>query len=140
MFPDGYGTSGTRVKLAANYFRLNKTPEFVLSQYRVDFKPEVDVTLTRKKLIAENRSRLGLRYIFDGASLYLTQTFEEKTIETTFNGNPIKIIVRHTGVIDSNDPAAFQLFNLIFRDSMAGLKLQNVRRDYYDPKEKVNWD
>lgn len=118
-------------------------PDFKLTQYRVDFEPELDVTQTRKKLITawinENKSLLGNRYIFDGSSLYLSQFLEsEIIIDTTFNGNPMKITIRQTRVIESDHPNAFQLFNLIFRESMAGLKLQNVRRDYFDPKEKVS--
>ena len=137
LFADRYGSSGTPVQLEANYFRLKKMPNFALTQYRVDFEPELDVTQTRKKSIQDNKTLLGERYIFDGASLYLAQKFDLKTIETSYNNKPMKITVRKTGSINSNDPNAFQLFNMIFRESMAGLKLQNIRRDYYDPKEKV---
>lgn len=126
------------MQLTANYFKLNKQPEFILSQYRVDFDPDIDVTQIRKTLIAQNKAELGgNHYIFDGASIYLTQRFQDKTIKTNFDGKPMTITVRLTGTIDSSDPTAFQLFNLIFRDAMAGLKLQNIRRDYFDVKAKV---
>lgn len=121
----------------ANYFRVNKQPSFVLTQYRVDFEPDLDVTNTRKSLINQNRAKFGNRYIFDGASIYLTIRLEDFEFETVHNGKPMKITVRRTGQMESSDPKAFQLFNLIFREAMAGLKLQNLRRDYFDPQAKV---
>lgn len=87
--------------------------------------------------MSQNRQRFGNRYLFDGASIYLTQSLEDFEIDTNFDGKPMKITVRKTGSVDSTDPTAFQLFNLIFREAMAGLKLQNVRRDYFDPHAKV---
>lgn len=109
----------------------------MLSQYRVDFEPEIDVTQTKKNLLNANKAAIGSRYIFDGASMYLTQKFDPMTIHTTYNNNPMKITIRWTGCVESDDHAAFQLFNLIFREAMEGLKLQNVRRDLYDPAAKV---
>lgn len=139
MFTDRYGSTGTPITLCANYFKVNKQPEFALTQYRVDFEPSIDVTQTRKTLINQNKVQLGSRFIFDGSSLYLTQSSDILPIETTFNGRPMKITIKKTGTIDSSDPAAFHLFNLIFREAMACLKLQNVRRDYYDPGAKVKF-
>lgn len=136
---DRYGKSGTPVQLTANYFRVNKEPDFVLTQYCVNFEPDLDVTSSRKKLVYENRNRFGNRYIFDGGSLYLTQNFPDHTIETTFNDRPMRITMRRTGIVNSSSPIAFQLYNLIFREAMAGLKLQNIRRDYYDPQAKVRF-
>lgn len=104
----------------------------------MDFEPEVDVTSTRKKIIWEVREDFGRRYIFDGGSIYLTQNFPDRTIATIFNGTTMEVKLRRTGVIESSDHIAFQLFNLIFRESMNGLKLQNIRRDYYDPQAKVS--
>jgi uncharacterized membrane protein YfhO len=70
--------------------------------------------------------------------MYLTQYLKDFEFETKHDAKPLKVTVRKTGSVDSSDPKAFQLFNLIFREAMAGLKLQNVRRDLYDPKAKVS--
>lgn len=123
--------------MAANYFDLVRAPHFKLSQYRVDFVPEIDVTATRKELIAKNKHRIGKKYIFDGASMYLAQRFDAHEFETEYNGRPMAVRIRWTGEVPSTDPAAFQLFNLIFREAMCCLKLQYVRRDLFDPKAKV---
>lgn len=114
-----------------------RSPKFVLSQYRIDFDPEIDVTATRKELIAKNKNLIGKRYIFDGASMYLTQKFDNHEFTTEYNGRPMTIKIRWTGEVQSTDPSAFQLFNLIFREAMSCLKLQYVRRDLFDPKAKV---
>jgi hypothetical protein len=98
-----------------------------------------DVTNTRKNVINANRHYFQGRYLFDGASMYLTQLLEDFEFETMHDGKLMKVTVRKTGSsVDSTDPKTFQLFNLIFREAMAGLKLQNVRRDLYDPQAKVS--
>ena len=128
---------GVPVTLDANYFELAKLPRFELCQYRVDFEPKVDFTTARKELVNKNRDKIGSKFVFDGASMYLTTHFDEQCIETTHLGQQMLIKIRKTGMIDSHDPAAFQLLNLMFRDAMARLKLQTVRRDLFDPQAKV---
>ena len=43
------------------------------------------------------------------------------------------IILRKTGAVGNRDD---QILNLIVREMMARLKLQNIRRNYYDPKQR----
>lgn len=123
--------------LTANYFKLQKQPEFSLNQYRVDFEPDTDITQVRKTIMSRCKDQLGCRYVFDGASIYMSKFFDERTLETEFNGKIIHVNIRRTGEVKHTDPTAFQLFNLIFREAMGGLKLQNIRRDYFDPAAKV---
>lgn len=47
------GTSGTHIKLEANYFQLTTNTHWRLYQYRVDFVPDEDRTQVRKKLLAQ---------------------------------------------------------------------------------------
>lgn len=113
-----------------------------MTQYCVDFQPNIDVTAIRKKLIADNRQNLGPNpfgssYIFDGGSLYLCISFPDREIHTTYNGSPMTISLRRIGSVDNETRNVFQLYNNILRDAMAGLRLQNIRRDYYDPHAKV---
>lgn len=132
------GASGTPVQLIANYFKLHQKPSFALTQYRVDFAPDIDLTQKRKQLIALNKEKFGGRYIFDGASLYLGENLSDFEFQTEeFESKIFTITIRKTGSVNSTDPEAFQIYNLIFRDAMSGLKLQNVKRDYYDPQAKV---
>lgn len=113
-------------------------PTFQLTQYRVDFVPDIDLTQKRKQLIGQNREKLGGRYVFDGASLYLSKNFDHMELESNFDGRDFKITIRKTGSIRSSDQEAFQIFNLIIRESMSCLQLQNIKRDYFDPKAKVS--
>lgn len=127
------------VTMSANYFKVDRTPNFNLGQYRIDFDPDTEVTLTRKQILGKNAKALGLeKYTFDGASLYTATRLEEKTYVGMFNEKPISITIRRTGVILNNSDQAFQCLNLIFRDAMHHLHLQNIKRNYYDPKAKHN--
>lgn len=53
------GTSGKKVELCANYFRLIKKPSFEFNLYRVDFEPPVDEDKLRKAFISQQRAVLG---------------------------------------------------------------------------------
>lgn len=119
---------------------MTKLPRFNLGQYRVDFDPDSEVTNTRKAIVRENQEILGLsRYTFDGSSLYTGTFLEDKTEESaTFNNMPMKITIRRTGTIRSDNPQAFQIFNLIMRDAMSKLQLKNIKRNYYDPQMKID--
>jgi aubergine len=126
------------VTLSTNYFKLQHVPSFFLSQYRVDFEPDIDLTQKRKQLLGLNKQNFGGRYVFDGASLYLAQNLPDFSFTTgEFDGKIFTIYIRQTGLVDSSDPQAFQIYNLIFREAMSCLKLQNVKRDYFDPYAKV---
>jgi hypothetical protein len=100
--------------------------------------PNIDLTQKRKQLLGLNKEKFGGRYIFDGASLYMSQNVPNFEFQTdVFDGKVFNISVRKTGSVQSGDPESFQIYNMIFREAMAGLKLQNVKRDYYDPQAKV---
>lgn len=111
--------------------------EFNLTQYRVDFEPEVLVTFVKKKIIAENKDELELtKYIFDGNNLYFSKHISNRTLNTIWNNQPMQITIKRTNSIKSTDPVAFQIFNLIFRDAMSALKLQQIRHNFFDPAAK----
>ena len=56
------GTSGTPIKLAANYFEVDELPDFQFSQYRVDFEPELDAIRTRVGFIRQQGSVFGGKF------------------------------------------------------------------------------
>lgn len=125
------------IKIKSNHFKMEQHHDFELTQYRVDFEPEVTVTNTKKKIISENKEVLQLsRYIFDGNNLYQSKRIEYREKDVMFMDHQMKIIIRRTNTVKSTDPMAFQIFNLILRDSMSALKLQNIRRNFFDPAAK----
>lgn len=117
---------------------MEKSYNFCLGQYRLDFEPDTDVTNTRKDIVRKNQELMGLgRHTFDGSSLYTSTVLREAVVEASYNDKPMKITIRRTGNIRSDDPSSFQIFNLILRDCMAKLKLQNIKRNYYDPLMRI---
>ena len=135
------GSSGKEVLLSANYFRLIKKPQFEFNLYRVDFKPEIELLVLRKKFIAEQKPLLG-GYLFDGQNmLYLTRRLEEETMEfdcKSKEDDKYKMTIRRTNSkIEMTDGMATQVLNLILRRTMEGLQMQLVGRNLYDPNNKA---
>ena len=134
------GSSGRVIKLSANYFSLNKSPEFDLVQYRVDLVPDVEVTMIRKAILREQKSTLG-EFLFDGSTMYLTRKLPDAvtTIYTKKkDGSDLQIILKYVNVVSMNDDTSLQTLNIILRSSMEGLKLQLVGRNLFDPVAKID--
>lgn len=49
----------------------------------------------------------------------------------------IRITVKKVGTCEPGDFQNVQVFNIIMRDCMKSLQLQEIRRNYYDPGAKV---
>lgn len=134
------GTSGRVVKLSANYFALNKSPEFDLVQYRVDLVPDVEVTMIRKAILRDQKEKLG-EFLFDGTTMYLTRKLPDHitTICTKKkDGSDLQIILKYVNVVSMNDDTSLQTLNIVLRSSMEGLKLQLVGRNLFDPVAKID--
>lgn len=131
------GTMGKTVSLTTNYFRLLKKPTWSLYQYRVDFTPEIAVERFRKKLLHEQKARLG-GFLFDGTCLFITHRLDSfEYVSKDRDESPIKICVRFVGELSMTSAASLQVLNLILRKAMEGLKLQLIGRNMFDPVAKV---
>lgn len=134
------GTSGTTVKLSANYFKLVKKPAFAFSVYRVDFLPDIEIAGMRKAFVALQRETFG-GYLYDGQNMiYLTQRLAQDKMEfevKSREGDDYKMKVKYTSTIEMTSAMATQILNLILRRTMEGLNLQLVGRNLYDPLNKV---
>lgn len=125
--------SGTVVRGKANFFKVGFSKQREMKQYRIDFAPEIAVTHYKKKIVDANKEKLNIeKYVFDGSSLY-TNDAVVMDVDAEFEERPIKIFVRITGQDNS-----LQTFNLIIRDAMNRLDLQNVKRNYYDAAQKID--
>lgn len=136
------GESGKEVKLSSNYFKLTTGGNFSLTQYRVDFTPEVDDVRMRKAFIRSHSETFG-GYLYDGcSSIYLTRALDTEMMElsvTSNQGHSYKIKIKNSKIkIDLSDQAACQVLNLILRRAMDGLKMQLVGRNLYSPENKVS--
>ena len=134
------GSSGKVVKLSANYFALNKSPDFDLVQYHVDLVPDVEVTMIRKAILREQKATLG-EFLFDGSTMYLTKKLPDAITTITTqkkDGSDLKIILKYVHVVSMHDDTSFQTLNIVLRSSMEGLKLQLVGRNLFDPIAKID--
>ena len=136
------GTSGNKVTLAANYFKLIKKPSFSFSLYRVDFEPDVGNEKIRKAFVNQQSEYLG-GHLYDGGNIiYLTHRLPDKTkeflVEDRFTQASFKVKIKFTGkVIEDTDAMALMVYNTMFRRVMGGLKMELVGRNLYDALSKV---
>ncbi|XP_075154889.1 piwi like RNA-mediated gene silencing protein aubergine [Haematobia irritans] len=136
------GLTGTKVPIQANYFRILRKPKWSIHQYRVDFRPDVDLVRLRRAYLGQHRDLFG-GYIFDGTVLFCTNHFaddQKELLTKNREGETIQIILKHVGIVDATDAQLIQILNLILRRSMEGLNLQLVGRNFFDPAARVNVD
>lgn len=50
---------------------------------------------------------------------------------------PVKITIKYVGSCEPGDYQYLQVFSLILRECLTFLRLQLIRRNYYDPRAKV---
>jgi hypothetical protein len=65
------GSSGTEVRLKANFFEIEEFKDFEFNQYRVDFAPDLDMSNIRKAFIGKNISPFGGKKYFKKAKMSL---------------------------------------------------------------------
>lgn len=137
------GTTGSKVTLQTNYFRILKKPKWSIHQYRVDFSPDVDLIRLRRAYLGHFRELFG-GYIFDGTVLFCTNFFvdaangQKELLTKNREEESIQIKIKHVGIVETTDVQQIQVLNLILRRSMEGLHLQLVGRNFFDPVAKVS--
>ncbi|XP_017884838.1 piwi-like protein Siwi [Ceratina calcarata] len=133
------GTTGQKVVMQSNYFKLLSTPSWCLFQYRVDFEPAEERTVVRKGLVRLHKASLT-SYVFDGTVLYTTTRLPaslELISKRQSDNETIKISIRLVGELRKGDPHYIQVFNIIMRKCLELLKLQVIGRDYFDARAKI---
>ncbi|KAK7869731.1 hypothetical protein R5R35_011798 [Gryllus longicercus] len=137
------GSTGQRVMLTANYYKLETHTDWCLYQYRVDFSPDEDRTQIRKALLRNHRSSLG-GYIFDGTVMFTSHRLTseasrpmELVTKRQSDDEKVVITIRQVGDLALGDYHYLQFFNILMRKCLAHLNLQLVGRNFFDPKAKV---
>nr|QID20004.1 aubergine [Drosophila buzzatii] len=141
------GTTGRKITVQTNYYKVQKPPNWTIYQYRVDFVPDVDNTRLRRGLLSEHRQLLG-GYIFDGTVLFCITRFKQmpnsqnvlELLTRNRAGENILIKIKSVGTVEAADSQQFQVLNLILRRAMEGLQLQLVSRNFFDPQAKIVLD
>ncbi|XP_014259810.1 piwi-like protein Siwi isoform X3 [Cimex lectularius] len=135
------GKTGDVVELSANYFALLTHTDWALYQYRVDFSPEEERTVTRKALLRMHKDSLGGGYIFDGTVLFVTQLLSPGPIELysirESDQEKIRITIKKAGDLVMGDHHYIQLFNILMRKCLDNLHLQMVGRNFFDAAARV---
>jgi len=137
------GTSGNAFACKANYFRVSTGKDWHLIQYRVDVSPEQDDLRKIKFLVRQHEQSTLKSYIFDGTVLYTTNRY-------TPDGSPLelvskdkeeqiyKVTISRVGELTPYDHYYMQFFNILLRKCFQNLALQELNRNYFDPKAKVD--
>lgn len=134
------GTCGKTVSLSSNYFKLLKTPEWSIYQYRVDFSPNLENEKIRRRLIHDLKPNFD-GFLFDGTVLYLTKVLPNEVNQFMMKDreeNPIQVTIKFVGTVSMNTSMSLQVLNIILRRSMEGLKLQLVGRNLFDAVAKID--
>ncbi|KAM8866343.1 piwi-like protein 1 isoform 1-T2 [Synchiropus picturatus] len=132
------GTSGSQIVLSANFFRILSRPEWVLYQYHVDFDPPVEDRRRRFRLVSQQEQTLGPARSFDGAILCLPIVLPDKQTKLqseTRTGEKVEVTITLTNALPPSSPVCIQFYNIIFRRILRILEMQQIGRNYYNPKD-----
>ncbi|XP_034451144.1 piwi-like protein 1 [Hippoglossus hippoglossus] len=135
------GSSGHAIQLTANFFRIISRPQWVLYQYHVDFNPPMESRRLRSALLYHHEEMLGSARSFDGALLFLPNRLQNKETvlhSVTKNGENVQITVTLTNELPPTSPVCIQFYNILFRRILRILDMQQIGRNYYNPKDALN--
>ncbi|XP_070689583.1 piwi-like protein 1 [Pempheris klunzingeri] len=135
------GTSGAVIPLTANYFRILSRPQWVLYQYHVDYKPQMESRRLRSALLFHHEEVLGSARSFDGALLFLPHKLHNKETvlhSETRNGEKVQITVTLTNELPPTSPVCIQFYNIMFRRILRILNMQQIGRNYYNPNDPLD--
>jgi len=137
------GTSGSVFPCKSNYFKVTGGKEWHLIQYRVDISPEIDELRFKKFLVKQHKESALKDYIFDGTVLFTTLNYtpDGSPLQFVSKGNDEKmyqITISRVGELTPYDHYFMQFFNILLRQCLKDLNLQEMNRNYFDPKAKVD--
>ncbi|XP_034548252.1 piwi-like protein 1 isoform X2 [Notolabrus celidotus] len=135
------GSSGDVVPLTANFFRILSRPQWVLYQYHVDYKPQMESRRLRSALLFHHEETLGSARSFDGALLFLPHRLQGKETvlhSETKHGEKVQITITLTNELPPSSPVCIQFYNIIFRRILRILNMQQIGRNYYNPNDPLN--
>ncbi|XP_075903162.1 piwi-like protein 1 [Nelusetta ayraudi] len=135
------GTSGNRIELTANFFRIVSRPQWLLYQYHVDFNPQMESRRLRSALLFQHEELLGSAHSFDGALLFLPHKLHNKETEVlsqTRNGENVKITITMTNELPPSSPVCLQFYNILFKRILRILNMQQIGRNYYSPSDPLS--
>lgn len=134
------GNTGDRIPLVTNYFTMKCKTDWRLRHYTVEYAPnDEDRTWMRRKLLEQHSAQLGAN-LFDGASLFTPARLMAPggqlvlTSQREDDGKMFTLTVRLVQELYYTDGHFVQFFNILMRRCLQGLELQELGRNYFDPK------
>lgn len=105
----------------------------------MDFAPDIPDTKIRKALVAGIRSQVGGN-CFDGTMMFKVQklALTETTTKLPKSDEVIQIKFKEVGVLKRTDQRYLHIYNIIMNRIMAGLKLTQMGRNFYDSQAAVS--
>lgn len=134
------GSSGDRIKLTTNYFKMTDRPSWDVYQYRVDFSPEPEIIGMKKRLMYDHKILLKSN-MFDGTVLFKTEKLPNDITELVSiakDGSHVKITIKYVKILMPTEGACLQLQNIILKRAMDCLGLVEINRQHYDVKDKID--
>lgn len=135
------GSSGKSILLQTNYFRVIRHEDERLFLYRVDFSPPVETRKAQNAIMFTLKPQIG-GYLFDGTQLFTRNKLCEEEVQydtkDKLTNEDYLVKLRRVGVVEGTNEAAFQVYNIMNRKAMGGLKLQLIGRNFFDPDAKIN--
>ncbi|XP_050093639.1 protein aubergine-like [Anopheles aquasalis] len=138
--PSKQGVRGKQILLKTNYFRLTRSENMCVFQYRIDFEPIIENVGLICALIKTQAPVLG-PYIFEGTMLFLYNKLRSEELELQVRDsrteNLYKMKIRHVGTVDMQSTMGLMILNLMQRQAMNSLELLVMNRHHFDPKAKI---
>uniref|UniRef100_T1IRX2 Uncharacterized protein n=1 Tax=Strigamia maritima TaxID=126957 RepID=T1IRX2_STRMM len=138
------GSHGTVVKLAANYFSVDKLPQTSHYQYHVEFNPTIENIRMRKGMLYGRKDLFPRGYQFDGMALWaptkLQQVMTEVIVKRKTDDENIRIQIKLIKEVSPRDPVMLQILNVQQRKNFTYLGFKEIDRQYYDIAQTTSFD
>ncbi|XP_016044656.1 piwi-like protein 3 [Erinaceus europaeus] len=134
------------VSLFANHFRVESYSERPAYKYSVSYRPDVEDSRLREKLLAQHQTLLGTQHIFDGNSVLLLHRLEKKRIEVVSTEHKDKEVKYYELTLELSkelhptEPDRIRYYNVLFRRILKSMNFKQFGRYYYkvdDPSAAV---
>ncbi|XP_077485667.1 piwi-like protein 1 [Amblyomma americanum] len=133
------GTSGSPIKVLANYFRLISMPKCSIHQYHVQFTPTVESSRMRRTLLVDYMDMFEKCLVFDGMSELMSPTRLPQDITEVFpqrrtDGMTICVRFKWVQELAPTNPDVLRLFNTQMRRNLEHLDFVQINRHFFDKR------
>lgn len=130
------GNSGSKINVSCNYLKLTIDQDMGVFHYAVTFKPAVDSTDQRHRLLNQQRKLFdgGIK-VFDGTALFVRKLLEggdQSAFSTDDMGAQFQLTFNFKRKCKAGEPKVVQLYNILFGRIFRVLKFSQHKRKYFD--------